>query len=72
LKFFAPEGRQVAPMGVKNGMEWVPNFNPIGANIRVYGPKTENFATFYKILEYLRPIRATCRPFGAKNLKMSL
>jgi len=44
LKFFAPQGRHVAPMGVKFGTEEylarkvhssVPNFTPIGATIRV-------------------------------------
>jgi len=39
LRFFAPQGRQVAPMGVKFGTEKGPllrsNFTPIGATIRV-------------------------------------
>jgi len=33
LRFFAPHGRHVAPMGVKFGTE--PNFTPIGATARV-------------------------------------
>jgi len=39
LRFFAPQGRHVAPMGVKFGMEEVPssmpNFTAIGATTRV-------------------------------------
>jgi len=43
--FFAPQGRHVAPMGVKFGMEEpssVPNFTPIGAtsaNDKGVGPQ---------------------------------
>jgi len=32
LRFFAPQGRHVAPMGMKFGL---PNFTPIGATTRV-------------------------------------
>ena len=42
LRFFAPQGRHVAPMGVKFGMEdgtsvpsSMPHFTPIGATTRV-------------------------------------
>jgi len=35
LRFFAPQGRHVAPMGVKFGMGSMPNFTPIGATVRV-------------------------------------
>jgi len=38
LRFFAPEGRHVAPMGVKFRMEVpssMPNFTPIGATTRL-------------------------------------
>ena len=47
--FFAPQGRHVAPIGVKFGMDEVPSSMP-------------NFT----------PIGATCRPCGAKNLKIGL
>jgi len=36
--FFAPQGRHLAPMGVKFGMEVpssMPSFTPIGATVRV-------------------------------------
>jgi len=43
--FFAPQGRHVAPIKVKFGMEErtssMPNFILIGPGVGVYGPKTE-------------------------------
>jgi len=35
LRFFAPQGRHVAPTGVKFGMEAMPNFTPVGATTRL-------------------------------------
>jgi len=35
FEVFAPQGRHVAPMGVKFGTSSVPNFTPIGATTRV-------------------------------------
>jgi len=41
LRFFAPQGRHVAPMGVKFGTEALlramPNFTPIGAEVQKNG-----------------------------------
>ena len=46
LRFFAPQGRHVAPIGVKFGMArpgeiWhgTPNFTPITAGMGAWGPK---------------------------------
>ena len=43
MRLFAPQGRYVALMRVKFGLEdgtkAVPNFTPIGATIRVYDPQ---------------------------------
>jgi len=56
LRFFAPQGRHVAPMGVKFGTEEgtlrrgpkvpssVPNFTPNGATTRYVGPQIEIFS----------------------------
>jgi len=50
MRFFAPQGRHVAPIWVKCGMEEVPsnpssmpNFTPIGATIRVYSTQKLKF-----------------------------
>ena len=46
MRFFARRGNTL-PIGVKFGIKEVhfpmPNFNPIGAKIRVYDPQTEIF-----------------------------
>jgi len=60
LRFFAPQGRHVEPMGVKFGTEEgpkfpssVPNFSPIGLE---YGtPKLKFLLRFDQNVEYKRP-----------------
>ena len=55
MSFFAPQGRHVALMGMKFGVQEVPsstpNFTPIGATIRVpyRTPKTEIFTDLIKM-----------------------
>jgi len=40
FEVFRTQGRHIAPMGVKYGMEeGMPNFTPIGATTRVQNPK---------------------------------
>jgi len=43
MRFFAPQGRHVAPIKVKFGWEGVhsslPNFTLIGSGVGVYGPQ---------------------------------
>ena len=59
LRFFAPQGRHAAPIGVKFGVEESTDdpllcqiFSPIGS---VVGPqKTKNILNFYKILGHKR------------------
>jgi len=56
LRFFAPQGRHVAPMGVKFGME--PNFTPSVQRQGCMTPKIEIFAQIYQNVEYKRPAGA--------------
>jgi len=64
LRFFAPQGRHVAQIGVTFGKEegtganvptfaYVANFTPIGARVRVY-PKLKFLLRFDQNVEYKR------------------
>ena len=46
LRFFAPQGRHAAPMGVAFNVEEYTKYYPIGAGVGKWGPKTENFIDF--------------------------
>jgi len=54
LRFFAPQGRHVAPMGMKFGVEGG-GPKPIGATIRVQDPKLKFLLRFDRNVEYKRP-----------------
>ena len=62
LRFFAPQGRHVAPMGVKFGTEeWtkVPTFTPYRCNDKGIGPQQlKILLKFYQMSEHKRPARA--------------
>jgi len=67
LRIFAHQGRHVAPIGVKVGLEEgdpkVPllqaKFHSIGATVRVYGPKKTKFLLrFDQNVEFKRPAGA--------------
>ena len=66
MRFFAPQGGHVAPMGVKFGTEEeiegpssVPNFTLICATVRVYRtPKLKFLLRFDQNVEYKRPAGA--------------
>jgi len=56
LKFFAPQGRHVAPMGVKFGMQEHPKFHPHRCNDNGIGPpKLKFLLRLDQNVEYKRP-----------------
>ena len=82
MRIFAHQGRHVAPIGVKVGLEEgdpkVPllqaKFHSIGATVRVYGPKKTKFLLrFDQNVEFKRPAGAYPLPyFSAHVCAMSI